>query len=92
VLTAIPCIDQPEDHAAQKMEITQSQGDDQHHEDGDNCSPLCTCNCCASPVIQQDFSIQFDSFSFLQECLSPEYPSAFVSCYSGSIWQPPQLS
>jgi hypothetical protein len=74
------------------MEITKSQANDQQHNDGDHCSPLCTCNCCASPVIQQDFTIQFDSFSFLQGGFYPELSSEFVSCYSGSIWQPPQLS
>jgi len=94
VLTAIPCIDLPEGQAVQKSEIVQSQGDHHHHndKDGDHCSPLCTCNCCASPVIQQDFTIQFDGFSFLQECISSEYTSEFVFFYCHSIWQPPQLS
>ena len=60
VLTATPCIDRPEDHTVQKMEITQNQGAHQHQKDADHCSPLCTCNCCASPVIQQNFTIQFN--------------------------------
>lgn len=91
-LTAIPCIDLPEDHDVQTIEMTQNTGDHQHPKDIDHCSPFCTCNCCASPIIQHDLSIQFDSFSFLQQYISTKYSSEFVSRYSGSIWQPPQLS
>jgi len=92
MLTAVPCVDRPEDHAMQKNEISQSQSEHQHHDGDDHCSPFCTCNCCASPVIQQDFSINFESYSYLQASFSPAYSSQFVSFYSGSIWQPPQLS
>ena len=90
-LIAIPCIDRPVDHPLQKTEIAQNTSGSHQHE-CDHCSPFCACNCCTSPVIQMDFNIQFDSLSFLQECFSTEYTPAFVSCYSGSIWQPPQLS
>ena len=91
-LTAIPCIDLPEDHSVQKIEISQNTCDLPQQKEADSCSPFCTCNCCASPVIQQEFSIQFDSFSYLQQSFTAEYSSEFVSRYSGSIWQPPQLS
>jgi len=88
-LTAIPCIDQPAEDHSQKMEI----GGNEHHEhhDGDDCSPFCTCNCCVTFVIQQDFSVHFDCFTLLQEYNSPEYTSAFTSDYLNSIWQPPQV-
>jgi hypothetical protein len=89
-LTAIPCVDHPEDHTLQKIEITQSATGNHQHE-GDQCSPFCTCDCCVSPIIHQDFIVRLDSFSFLLGCFTPEYASAFVSCYSGFIWQPPQL-
>ena len=91
VLVAIPCVDKPEDHTLQKSEITQNTTDNNQNE-CDQCSPFCTCNCCASPVIQFDFNVQFDSLTFLQKCISPEYVPIFVSPYSGTIWQPPQLS
>lgn len=91
LLTAIPCIDQPEDYTLQKTEIAQNTTDSHQHE-GDQCSPFCTCDCCVSPIIQLDFIVRLDSFSFLMGTFSPDYATAFVSCYSGSIWQPPQLS
>jgi hypothetical protein len=90
-LVAIPCVDQPEDHTVQKMQNTQSPADNHQH-DGDQCSPFCTCDCCVSPILRQNFIVSLDSFSILLGCFSPEYSSAFVSCYTGSIWQPPQLS
>jgi hypothetical protein len=90
VLTAIPCADKPEDHTLQKSEITQNAGSNHQH-DCDHCSPFCTCNCCASPVIQQDIIIQFNCFSLLQEYTSSEYISVFTSDYLSSIWQPPQI-
>ena len=89
-LTAIPCVDQPEDHTLQKTEITRNTTDNHQHEDG-QCSPFCTCECCASPIIHADFNVSLDSFSFLLGRFSPEYASSLIPCYSGSIWQPPQL-
>jgi hypothetical protein len=90
-LVAVPCVDQPEDRIVQKMQITQNPADN-HQNDCDQCSPFCTCDCCVSPIIWQNLIVSLDSFSILLGCFSPEYSSAFVSCYSGSIWQPPQLS
>jgi hypothetical protein len=88
-LTAIPCIDGSFDDHGQKTELGEKEHH-QHHE-GDDCSPLCTCNCCATPVIQQDFFIHFDNFTLLQEYNLPEYVSAVTSDYLKNIWQPPQL-
>ena len=91
VLIAIPCADRPEDHSLQKSEITQNTGSNHQH-DCDHCSPFCTCNCCASPVIQQESIIQFDSTTLLQVYTLAEYITVFTSIYLGSIWQPPQIS
>lgn len=88
-LVAIPCIDQPSDHHSQKKELQGNEHD--QHQDGDNCSPFCTCNCCATPVIQQNFIIHFDHFTLLQEFNMPEYVSAVTSNYLNAIWQPPQV-
>jgi len=91
VLTAIPCVDKPEDITMQKMEITQNNTDS-HQNDVDHCSPFCTCNCCASPVIQLNVLVNFEGFPFLLESYSSELATDFVSCPTKSIWQPPRLS
>jgi hypothetical protein len=57
LLTAIPCVDHPEDHTLQKIEITQSATDNHQHE-GDQCSPFCTCDCCVSPHHSSGFYCQ----------------------------------
>lgn len=90
VLTAIPCIDKPEDNTLQKTEIAPKTTDNQH-QDIDHCSPFCTCNCCSSPKIQQNIAIEFNNYQFLLECFS-EYSSILVSYHFASIWQPPQLN
>lgn len=58
-LTLTPCIDEAQDNALQKNELTQ-QTQNNHHNDGDDaCSPFCTCQCCQTtvhiPVIKSTF-------------------------------------
>lgn len=91
VLTAIPCIDRPEDSHLQKSEIEGNTANSHQHTEGDQCSPFCTCNCCGTPVIQQYFFVHFDNFTLLQIYNLPEYVSAVTSDYLKSIWQPPQF-
>jgi hypothetical protein len=91
ILTAIPCIDKVQDHAKQTIEIAQNPADHQHGQESDQCSPFCSCVCCATSVIHPDYSIHFKSFSFLQEKFS-EQTFSFVSSHFVSIWQPPKLS
>jgi len=91
VLTAIPCIDRPGDDHLQKTEIGGKTDTGHQHQDGDQCSPFCTCNCCATPVIQQESIIQFNSTALFQEYTIAEYISVFTSDYLSSIWQPPQI-
>jgi len=91
VLTAIPCIDKPEDNTIQKNEISPKPTDSQQ-QDIDHCSPFCTCSCCSSPKIQQDTEIVFNSFPILLECFSESASNKFVSSLIAAIWQPPQLN
>jgi len=92
VLTAIPCIDRPEDNHLQKTEIGGNANTGHQHNDGDQCSPFCTCSCCATPVIYQDFGVQFDGLSFIGKNIFTGYISVFFSSYLSSIWQPPQIA
>lgn len=90
VLTAIPCIDKPDDHSLQKSVISSNTAENHHHEI-DHCSPFCTCNCCSSSKIQQQIVIEFNFTEFLLARFSEKSPSS-VSVPPDSVWQPPRLS
>src|SRR5665648_798067 len=65
VLTAIPCVDVPEDHDICKVEQAQDATDHQH--ETDDCSPFCTCQCCTTPVVFHEFIVHFKCFSYTQK-------------------------
>lgn len=89
-LTAVPCIDKPEDHTLVKSEISPLTKNPTH-QDCDHCSPFCTCNCCSSPKIQQDIILVFNSFELVTEYSAVYLPGVSASP-STRIWQPPQFS
>jgi len=89
-LIATPCIDGHQDNALQKIEQT-STTTDNHSTDGDHCSPFCTCQCCASPIVFQYYIVQFNCFSFSEKHFSG-YQSAYISSPYSLIWQPPKIS
>ena len=91
VLTAIPCVDKPEDEPVQKSLITQKTTDSHHHSDNDHCSPFCTCNCCGCPVIQQELVLSFESIPFQLETFSSDLTNLFISLPNEAIWQPPKI-
>ncbi|MBK8808019.1 MAG: hypothetical protein IPO21_15780 [Bacteroidales bacterium] len=89
VLTAIPCVDVPKDNTVQKIELTNSTSE--HHEHTtDLCSPFCTCDCCASPILNNS-TIHFTCTPIAQKIITG-YNNSFVSSLFASIWQPPKLS
>lgn len=90
ILTAIPCVDVPQDNAMLKVELSQNAPHHQHN-DVDQCSPFCVCSCCVSPIAHQVCSINFTCYSFssIQLC---KYLSADLSSTNTSIWQPPKIS
>lgn len=90
-LTAIPCIDRTDNDHFPQTEIGGNKDNGHQHQDSDQCSPFCTCNCCATSVIYQDFNVRFDDFSVFEKQASTEYTSAIFSCHLGSVWQPPQI-
>lgn len=88
MLISIPCIDRPdEDHIVQTENASTCN---HHHHEGNQCSPFCTCNCCGTPAIYQDFRITFDGYSYVEKSFFNNYKSAVISCHHSSIWQPPQ--
>jgi len=91
-LTAISCIDRSDIHGQHKTELNAQNNSGHQHSEGDECSPFCACNCCASPIIYTDFNVQFENQTFLEKSISEDYTSAIYSFYLSSIWQPPQLA
>lgn len=88
ILIAVPCIDAPIDEDTQHIELTSSNSHShQHHTD--QCSPLCTCQCCASPLVYTENLIQLSNFTFAQEVQS-SYKSIFSTSCISPIWQPPK--
>jgi len=87
VLTAIPCIDL---HDASFGSAHQSE-QHQHENEGDHCSPFCTCSCCATAVIIQDIPVQPNSFAFIEKQYS-FYCSGFYDGPEANIWQPPKIA
>jgi len=90
-LSCISC----EDFAVQPgidNQLSISVDKDKSHANADNCSPLCTCNCCGQPLL-------FTLKSSLPRTKKPEksnqiksvYKCAFTAGFLETIWQPPKL-
>jgi hypothetical protein len=90
VLIAIPCVDLPEDFEQANTELNQNNTDSSPN-DVDLCSPFCACNCCVSPIANQDFFILPYHSMF-----SHDYNSAYKAAKAPSpcitIWEPPKIS
>ena len=88
-LTALPCIDVPEDNNLDMNKVSQNTSDG-HTNDSDHCSPFCSCSCCVTPVIHQVYSIDFKCFYLVEEYHS-EFRTFSVSSPAPIIWQPPKI-
>ncbi|MFZ4455807.1 MAG: DUF6660 family protein [Bacteroidales bacterium] len=86
VLSAIPCIDAP-GHSLTKTELQTEHS--QHPEGQDDCSPFCTCVCCATPVVQATTFIYLNDLQLMQE-YSSVHRTDFQSSLYSAIWQPPK--
>lgn len=64
----------------------------QDHSNADNCSPLCTCNCCGQPLA---FILKSSSLNILKSeeinSNQAEYKNSFTSAFLTNIWQPPKI-
>lgn len=94
LLSCITCEDLPEFtvNGIAKISNASIHTPDSHTEK-DNCSPLCTCNCCGQPILS---TLSIASFPFLKvQAVSRkkiDYENQFVSDYIQNIWQPPKLN
>ena len=89
-LTAIPCVDLPEENAMLKT-VNISDSTTNHQNENDYCSPFCSCSCCVTPIIYQVFTVEFKCYPIVQ-AFHPEINSIFISSPCYTIWQPPKLS
>lgn len=66
------------------------KGADQQKDKSDECSPFCSCACCAIPSVAKPlFTITLHPPSFPPHY--PEYPQGNFIDVSLPIWQPPKL-
>jgi hypothetical protein len=87
----MPCTDEAFGMIDKKTSITfskcQNQQDDSH---SDDCSPFCTCNCCAGfAIISNSYKIGYLVFSSVEK--NTVHLPVSLSEISLPIWQPPQL-
>ncbi|KLT66574.1 DUF6660 family protein [Pedobacter sp. BMA] len=64
-----------------------------HQAQQDNCSPLCSCNCCGQSLLDLFIVQQFDFFQ--PDPVSKKktlHSDEFISNYHQRIWQPPKLN
>jgi hypothetical protein len=87
-LTAIPCVDLM--HPNQAMSQLTVEHNTQQHRDCDECSPFCSCNCCASamvcslpPLLTQ---VVVRTVPVQTQYRAPMAPNPYVP-----IWEPPCL-
>jgi len=88
LLTSLPCKEMKEKDHAQNAPVSQSSN---NHDNCNECSPFCTCNCCATPMVCQLDLVDFQVSTIVRKH-ETTYPTLFVTQLSGDIWQPPQLS
>ncbi|MEI6061465.1 MAG: DUF6660 family protein [Bacteroidota bacterium] len=91
IFTVIPCVDVMQDNAPGRTEVSHQKQDNNHKSDADHCSPFCTCNCCSTSVIVQEYQLRLSYFPFTQK----QYIN--TSCDQSSdthapIWQPPKIA
>ena len=87
-LTAIPCIDGPQDNTLQKIEISKDVAGN-HHSDSDHCSPFCACNCCQSNVYFSSISATYTAVEL--EISYTEFSPAFKSMELFDFLRPPKF-
>ena len=87
----MPCLDAD---TCTDETLSMSSEHDHSQDEGDLCSPFCTCTCCGcvgfvacTPVF---FSDDVDKNINSLVLIAP-YKSTFVSSYFYSFWQPPKI-
>lgn len=94
LLSCITCEDRLEvdQNKLNKAEITRIS-ESHNVPDDDNCSPLCTCNCCGQPAVNINNSNLTTTLKVISsDKVKSGYQSRTVTEFSRNIWQPPKLN
>jgi len=92
VLTLFPCGDSYAQFQENSIEISLNTNDtqDHHSDDGDLCTPFCTCVCCAS-LIHVVESLNVSQLELPNIDLNQYYASNLISGFISSNFQPPRV-
>lgn len=92
VLTLFPCSDGYAQFQENNIEISLNTNDtqDHHSDDGDLCTPFCTCVCCASLVYFQK-SLDISQIEPIGQMANNYFASNLTSGFTGRNFQPPKL-
>ncbi len=91
-LTTYECQDTASLHTSQN-EITQVERTHQHdHHEGDQCSPICVCDCCG--MVVSNHTVEFIELLYPITYISDNFPeiTTQVSVFTTEIDQPPMFS
>ena len=88
-ISLIPCDDAMLGYGDEKIHLAEQNGHNDDHNNKDNCSPFCMCDCCHSHVVvcekQQDNIIDIEKIT-----LTP-YSVNIYPLYTFGFWRPPQV-
>lgn len=93
VLSCVPCGDTDNCEKSQKSETVSNhfEGNHNHEQEADLCTPFCLCACCGGFIFSIDLNIpEFIRISYF---LKSEvfHLSTSIFSFSYTIWQPPKL-
>jgi len=89
----MPCADNAFANSPEKTKNAMAKhSSPQDHQDEDNCSPFCTCACCASGFNFSFLPYRINCAEFSGELNFVEHSSLKVCKISSAIWQPPKIS
>ena len=95
VLACYPCMDQNTcyDEKRNGIDIVESEHHNHSSTEGDHCSPLCICSCCASTVQVAMSGVMLPSAYIPHNTrIVIPYQEKIIANRSAAIWQPPRLA
>jgi len=93
VLTLLPCSDgyaQFQDNNVYQISLNTDNNQDHHSDDGDLCTPFCTCVCCASLVYIQK-SLNISQLEPIGQTINNYFASNLTTGFISRNFQPPKL-
>jgi hypothetical protein len=87
-LVFVPCGDRDDCNEINHSEIAQANGNAEHS--GEVCTPLCSCACCASHFLNDEFQPTLEIVAVINTVYTIHRESKIISAII-PIWQPPEL-